>query len=56
MVAEAQLAFTLEDQEQLLLAVVAVERALHLAGRQDGQIEGELPGADLALNSARFEV
>src|SRR5215470_18926285 len=32
---EAQLAFALEDQEHLLLAPVAVERALHLAGRQD---------------------
>src|SRR5262249_48147018 len=42
LVAEAQLAFALEDQEHLLVAMVVVERALHLAGRQDREVVAEL--------------
>src|SRR5262249_41207847 len=52
LVAEAQLALALEDQEHLLLAAVAVERALHLAGRQDREVVAELAGADAAADRA----
>jgi hypothetical protein len=36
-VAEAPLALAVQDQEHFRLAMVAVERALHLAGRQHGR-------------------
>src|SRR4029453_1660282 len=52
LVAEAQFAFALDDQEYLLFAMVAVERALHLAGRQDREVVAELAGADVAADPA----
>ncbi len=51
-VAEAQLALALQDQEHLLLAVVAVERALGLAGGHDRQVVAELPGSDVIADLA----
>jgi hypothetical protein len=52
LVAEAQLAFALQNQEHLLLAMMAVEGALSLAGRHDGQVVAQLPGPDVVADLA----
>lgn len=51
-VAEAWFALAFQDQEYLLLAMVAVERAVHLAGRQDSQVVAELARADVVADPA----
>ena len=47
MFAETEFAFTLQDEEPLLLAVVAMERALDLARRQDCEVLAKISGADV---------
>src|SRR5919106_5817772 len=52
LIAEAQLALALDDQEHLLFAVMTVKGTLHLARRQDRQIVAELVGADVIADLA----
>ena len=54
LVAKAKLALAFEDEEQLLLRVVAMERALRLAGRQNGEIIAELLRADMIADRCAF--
>ena len=49
-VTEAQLAFALDDEEHLLFAVVAVERTLKLARRQDRKVVAKLLGSDVVYS------
>jgi len=52
LVIKPQLAFALQDQEHFLFAMMAVERALSLPGRQDCQVLAELLGSDVIANLA----
>src|SRR5262245_25790286 len=52
LVAEPQLAFALDGEEHLFFAMMAMEGALNLAGRQDGEIVAEVLGSDVVADLA----
>ena len=52
LVTEAQFAFALQDEEHLFFAMVAMERALGLAGGQHRQVVAQLLGADVTADLA----
>jgi hypothetical protein len=53
---EAVLVLTLQDEEHFLFAMVAVERALNLARRQDGQVVAEVSRADMVAYRSTLDV